>query len=191
MEDYKSELSWKTVFRNYGLCQFCKDSMVPIVLTVVFVFLAYIQDKWTIAALIEKLSGTIIGMIPDLISILIATFAIWISFFLSNAIDSIKDSEDGVKLLNELNASFLIEICFAVMGAIFTLCVLQCCWLCLKAPGYIAGVVNFLTLVTLLFMSFAILWWLVYIAKNLHNIAKFTILYHKIKSKEPKKENTK
>lgn len=181
MADYRYELSWKAVFRNYSLCQFCKDSIVPMGLSVVFVVLAYVQNEWDTAALIEKMSEKIIDIIPDFISILIATFAIWISFFLSNTIDFIKESEGGVKLLNELNASFLIEICFSIIGAIFTLCVLQCCWLHLEVSENIARIVNFLTLFVLLFMSFAILWWLVYIAKNLHNIAKFTILYKKIK----------
>lgn len=191
MADYRYELSWTAAFRNYTLCQLVKDSLVPIGLTVVFVVLAYIQDKWTVEDFIEELSKIVIGMIPDLISILIATFAIWISFFLSNTIDFIKESETGEALLHALNASFLIEIGFAVIGAIYTLCVLQCCWLRLEAPELIAGVVNFLTLFVLLFMSFALLWWLIYIAKNLHNIAKFTILYKKINAPSSKIEDTK
>lgn len=191
MVDYKSELSWKTAFRTYGFGQMCKDSKVPTVLSVIFVLLACVQDKWTLAILIEKLSSTIINIIPDFISILIASFAIWISFFLSKTIEFIKKNVKGEELLNELNASFLIEIAFSIIGMILTLCVILCCWFDFDLPECYAKVIDFFVLWILLFISFAILWWLIYIAKNLHNIAKFTILYESIKSKDSKKEDTK
>ena len=42
---------------------------------------------------------------------------------------------------------------------------------------FYATIVNTIVLFMLLFICFAVIWWLIYIAKNLHNIAKFTILY--------------
>ena len=44
----------------------------------------------------------------------------------------------------------------------------------------IAEAINTLVLLILLFVCFAVIWWLIYIAKNLHNIAKFTILYEEL-----------
>ena len=45
-----------------------------------------------------------------------------------------------------------------------------------------ALMVNTIVLFLLLFICFAVIWWLIYIAKNLHNVAKFTILYERIEN---------
>lgn len=94
-----------------------------------------------------------------------------------------KESEEGEGLLNELNASFLIEISFSIIGMLFTISVLLIAGMGFTIDEYYATIVNTIVLFILLFICFAVIWWLIYIAKNLHNIAKFTILYERIESK--------
>lgn len=177
MTDFYYELSWKAAFKAYSLKQFGKDSIIPIVLTFAFLVLSFVQKELSLASIIVKVSDMMIVILPVFISILIAAFAIWISFFLSKTIDFIKDSEDGKALLNELNASFLIEISFSVIGMLFTISALLIAEMGFNIDGNYATIVNTIVLFMLLFICFAVIWWLIYIAKNLHNIAKFTILY--------------
>lgn len=182
MTDYYYELSWKAVFKAYTLKQFFKDSVVPISLSTVFVILSCLQSVLPVVSIIEKVGDMMIALLPVFISILIAAFAIWISFFLSNTIDFIKESEDGKGLLNELNASFLIDISFSIIGMLFTISVLLIAGMGFTVDGNYATIVNTMVLFILLFICFAVIWWLIYIAKNLHNIAKFTILYKRIRN---------
>ena len=182
MTDFYYELSWKAAFKAYSLKQFVKDSIIPSVLAIAFLVLSFVQRELSLATMIVKVSDMMIVLLPVFISILIAAFAIWISFFLSNTIDFIKKSEEGKGLLNELNASFLIEISFSIIGILFTISVLFIAGMGFFIDDKYALVVNTIVLFILLFICFAVIWWLIYIAKNLHNIAKFTILYERIKN---------
>lgn len=183
MTDFYYELSWKAAFKAYSLKQFGKDSIIPLVLTIAFLVLSFVQKELLLASIIVKVCDMMIVLLPVFISILIAAFAIWISFFLSNTIDFIKESEEGEGLLNELNASFLIEISFSIIGMLFTISVLLIAGMGFTIDENYATIVNTIVLFILLFICFAVIWWLIYIAKNLHNIAKFTILYERIESK--------
>lgn len=181
MADFYYELSWKAAFKAYTLKQLIKDSIVPFFLTSVFVILSLVQDAHLLPEIIVKVCNIMVALLPAFISILIAAFAIWISFFLSNTLDFIKSSNDGKTLLNELNASFLIEIGFSIVGMLFTLSVLLISDMSFSIDENMAVIVNTGVLFLLLFICFAVIWWLVYIAKNLYNIAKFTILYQELK----------
>ena len=180
MADFNFELSWKAAFKAYTFKQFCKDSIIPLILTIAFTILTCLQEILTMPEMLSRVCDAMIALLPAFISILIAAFAIWISFFLSNTIDFIKRNNDGKILLNELNASFLIEICFSIVGMLFTLAVSFIIEMGFVIDEMIAVIINMMVLVVLLFVCFAVIWWLIYIAKNLHNIAKFTILYENI-----------
>ena len=180
MADYNYELSWMAAFKAYTAKQFGKDSLVPLILAATFTAMAYLQKTLALPAMIVKVCEIMIALLPAFISILIAAFAIWISFFLSNTIDFIKKSDDGRTLLNELNASFLIEIGFSIIGMLFVLSVLLISGMGFAIEEAIAEFINTMVLLVLLFVCFAVIWWLIYIAKNLHNIAKFTILYENL-----------
>ena len=82
-----------------------------------------------------------------------------------------------------MNASFLIEISFSIIGMLFTISVLLIAGMGFTIDDNYATIVNTVVLFILLFICFAVIWWLIYIAKNLYNIAKFTILYERIESK--------
>ena len=90
MTDFYYELSWKAAFKAYSLKQFGKDSIMPLVLTIAFLVLSFVQKELSHASIIVKVCDLMIVLLPVFISILIAAFAIWISFFLSNTIDFIK-----------------------------------------------------------------------------------------------------
>ena len=179
MTDFYYELSWKAVFRAYTLKQFCKDSTVPFILTLAFVLLACFQIALPLVSIILRVCDIMVNLLPSFISILITSFAIWISFFLSNSMDYIKKDKEGYYLLNELNASFLMEISFSIVGMLFTLSVSLISSMKFVIDNTIAEIINISVLFALLFICFAVIWWLIYIAKNLHNIAKFTILFEK------------
>ena len=100
MADFYYELSWKAAFKAYSLKQFVKDSIIPFVLAITFLVLSFIRRDLSLASIIVKVADMMIVLLPVFISILIAAFAIWISFFLSNTIDFIKKSKDGKELLN-------------------------------------------------------------------------------------------
>jgi len=182
MADFYYELSWKAAFKAYSLKQFVKDSIIPFVLAITFLVLSFIRRDLSLASIIVKVADMMIVLLPVFISILIAAFAIWISFFLSNTIDFIKKSKDGKELLNELNASFLIEISFSIIGMLFTISVLIIAGMGFFIDEHYALMVNTIVLFLLLFICFAVIWWLIYIAKNLHNVAKFAILYERIEN---------
>ena len=127
--------------------------------------------------MINKLCNMLLIILPPLLSILLASFSIWISFFLSKTFKKLEDHEEGCMVLNGLNASFLINILFMLLGLICVILINICSSFEVSVPFISDDILNTIVVSVLYFMSVEFVWLLKDIAKNLHNVAKFAILY--------------
>lgn len=173
----KYELSWKAIFDAYSLKDLLWDSKFPIVIAIVLLWLTPSQVDCNRVEMISKMCDLLLIVLPPLLSILIASFSIWISFFLSKAFEKLEGNENGRAVLYGLNASFLISILFMLFGLIITIFVRVCSNFNLSALMIDDETGNSIILVILYFMSVEFVWLLKDIAKNLHNVAKFAILF--------------
>ena len=125
-KDNKYELSWKAVFDAYSLKDMLWDSKVPIMIAIVLLWMTPSQIDCNAVEMISKMCDLLLTVIPPLLSILIASFSIWISFFLSKTFEKLEGNENGRAVLYGLNASFLITILFMLLGLIFTILISVC-----------------------------------------------------------------
>ncbi len=174
----KYELSWKAVFDSYGVRDMLNDLRWPCLMAIVLTVLTSIQTYVSKLDIIERLCDIIINILPDLISILIGAFAIWISFFLTSKFKGLSKDSDGRDVLNGLNASFLLEICMMLFSLLFVVVVDIFKRLDYSACECFAEVVNITTLFFLYLVCLNSIWLLKDIAKNLHNVARFAMLYN-------------
>lgn len=182
--DYRKELQWKAVFHYYTPCDILKDSIFPLCLSVLICLIVCFGYEGSLLDLISKYSAVIWDVMANILSIMIAAFAIWISFYMTRTFDTLKKNAYGKNALNGLNASFLVGITYMVYCLIFSIVVMEISEL--KIPCLIdcEKYINIFVLFLLVFSSLSSIWFLKDVAKNLHNVAKYTILLNDIASKE-------
>lgn len=173
----KYEMSWRAVFKAYSLKDFLWDSKMPILVTIILVLLTPSDIEFDKVEMINKMCSMLLMILPPLLSILIASFSIWISFFLSKTFEKLEEYEDGRMVLYGLNASFLINILFMLLGLICVILITICSSFQMSVPFICDDICNTIVLSVLYFMSVEFVWLLKDIAKNLHNVAKFAILF--------------
>lgn len=175
----KYELSWKAAFDAYGLKDLLWDSKIPFIISIILLLMTVSRTEFNEIEMIEKMCSLLLAVLPPLLSILIASFSIWISFFLSRTFEKLEENDNGRIVLYGLNASFLITILFMLISLIITILVYICLEFNLPALLIDNETGNVIILFVLYFLSIEFVWLLKDIAKNLHNVAKFAILFER------------
>lgn len=173
----KYELSWRAAFKAYSLKDLLWDSILPILITVILFSITVMNTGVDKIKMIDKMCSLLFIVLPPLLSILIASFSIWISFFLSKTFEKLENNEEGRMVVYGLNASFLINILFMLIGMIFVIITTICQNFELSLCPNTDDIINHIVLFVLYFMSIEYIWLLKDIAKNLHNVAKFALLF--------------
>lgn len=173
----KYELSWRAAFKAYSLKDLLWDSKWPILIAIVLVLLTPSSIELDKVVMIDKMCSLLLMVLPPLLSILIASFSIWISFFLSKTFEKLEENENGRVVLYGLNASFLINILFMLLGLVCVILITICSDFHISNPIIDDDTCNFVVLAALYFLSVEFVWLLKEMAKNLHNVAKFAILF--------------
>ena len=109
MGDNDSFFGWHRVFSVYGTKNFLLDSWCPFLLAIVLVGCGFYWGDDTYEVL-GKLLDLGIDMLPVLLSLLIAAYAIILPMFFSKTAEDIAEEEDGEVLLEELNSDFALSI---------------------------------------------------------------------------------
>lgn len=122
MKDRKKEndtTGWKTVFRLYNGKDAFKDWIIPIFLSLITVVVVYIFTPDTYKVL-TKIVDISLSILPAIVSLLLAAYAIVLTVFWSEYGKSIRRYENGRKLLMNLNSSFAAIILFMIVGLIIS-----------------------------------------------------------------------
>lgn len=175
----KKELSWNTAFKYYTPCDIAKDSIIPFLISLVLIVITCLLYCGDYLELIYSIVPVLLDIFVSLVSILLGAFAIWISFFLSKVFELLKSTDTGVKTLNALNASFLFNITFMIVGIVFLLIILFTSQMKLCVSDSVAKYINITTLFFIYFFSLEYVWLLKDVTKNLHSVAKLSVIIPK------------
>lgn len=178
-KDNKYELSWKAVFDAYSIKDLLWDSKYPLIIASFLLYITPSEMELNRIETIRDVCNIMLMILPPLLSILIASFSIWISFFLSRIFGQLDKNEMGKEVLNGLNASFLISIILLLLGVLLSIIVNICIKFNISAFVLEGNTWNCIILYFLYFMSIESVWLLKDVAKNLHNVAKFALLWGK------------
>lgn len=101
----RSLFGWKTVFRNYGWASFAKDSVLPLIVSLGLCVLMdvigadnYLQLKYLVEV------G--ISVVPAMVALILTAYTIMLTFIIGDKFSSIKGTEKGKQLIQDLNSSF-------------------------------------------------------------------------------------
>lgn len=117
MGDNDSFFGWRRVFSVYGAKNFLLDSWCPFLLAIVLVGCGFYWGDDTYEVL-GKLLDLGIDMLPVLLSLLIAAYAIILPMFCSKTADDIAEEEEGEVLLEELNSDFALSIYVSLVSVL-------------------------------------------------------------------------
>lgn len=111
---------WRSAFNVYGLKDFATDSIIPAVLSLLLIVVGIYSGADT-----YKMLGAVfsLGMsiIPVMISLLIAAYAILLSMFCSKTANDIAELEGGKELLANLNSDFAVSIYVSIVSILVIL----------------------------------------------------------------------
>lgn len=174
MEKKHSIFGWDSVFRSYTNHDLIKDSIFPVLAAVTITAISYLGEK---DMLVELFKVITIGLsvVPVMLSILLAAYAILMSMYWSPICEKMKHNAKGNKLLNRLNSSFAAAIKIICFGVLYLLIVNSIGTVNMPFHIIPPSIINGLLLVISLYFILFSIWIMKDIAISIYNFASFTI----------------
>ena len=105
MKKQISLFGWKAILRNYGWTSFWLDSILPLIVSLCLCTLMYTKDV-DILLQLKHLVGEGISIVPTMVALIMILYTIFVNFTINNKFASIKKTEEGRQLIQDLNSSF-------------------------------------------------------------------------------------
>jgi uncharacterized membrane protein len=118
MNEERKLFGWKGVFSNYTVSDILKDCIWPAVCTAVVIIILHISPDVNNRLVLEKVISSSITVLPCILSLLIASYSIFLSTFQTGLGKNTMKNEKGKKIYKNLNASFAGTI-FAIIVTLF------------------------------------------------------------------------
>lgn len=176
-KDSNNYFGWKNVNKNYTLCDFIVDSLIPVFISLVITFFLGYSDV-SMLDMIIYVTSTGISVIPVMLSLLLSAYAILMTMYWGSIGKELqKNKENGIPLLKGLNASFAKAIYIMVISILFILIVSYVSRLELSVFNQIinAFYVNMIVFFLLVYLIFFSVWIIKDIVINIYNIGQFSL----------------
>ena len=95
----------KTMLKNYGWKNFGQDSILPLIVSLGLCTLMYVKEA-DILLQLKHLVGVGISIVPTMVALIMILYTIFVNFTINNKFASIKKTEEGRQLIQDLNSSF-------------------------------------------------------------------------------------
>lgn len=147
----KTEFGWVAVFRHYGICSLLEDSILPGILSV----LLFLLLEWGDANIREQLDFLLdIGfmVVPVMISLVLAAYAILLSYILSDSVSKVVEEEDGKEFIADLNSGFAAYLFISIIAIV--LMIIVSCVLHFEIDCDYTNIVNSIVFISISFLLF-------------------------------------
>lgn len=112
--NHKSEFGWGAVLRHYGFKSLLKDSVLPLCLSITILFLITINEV-DVKSQLEKLLSIGFTIVPVMISLVLAAYAILLSYILSESVSKIIENDSGRDFIADLNSGFAAYLFISII----------------------------------------------------------------------------
>ena len=176
MSNSVSDFGWRAARKEYTYKSILCDSIIPAIISVsILCTVLYFKiDTYNALSSLLKLS---ISILPTMLSLLLAGYAILISVYCSGFSEKIKEldkkegNQRGKRLMIGINSSFAIAILVMIMGVFSCFISSFICSLEIEAPVYLnCAMINSSVLLVILFLSSFSIWVIKDITINIYNI---------------------
>ena len=126
MSSIKSEFGWKSLLHYYGGKGFFRDSILPIVISIVICIGTFFSDKEALEIL-KIITGLSNEIVPAMIGLVLAAYTVLLTFFTGESFKKATETDDGKKFIKGINAGFaacltLLSIC-VIVSIIIAVCI--------------------------------------------------------------------
>lgn len=105
------------VIKNYGWNGFFKDSIIPMIISIVLCIIIYLTEN-DITIQIKFLLNLGISVVPSMTAFILAAYTIMLSFIFGKAKDKLKQTEEGRKLIKSINGGFAACLLLSILTII-------------------------------------------------------------------------
>ena len=179
---------WKSIFENYTFKDAFKDCIYPSCMSLILTLLITFSSPDIFVSL-QKIITWSISIIPNILVLLLAGYAIVLTVSWSDYGKSIRKYEAGKRLLYNINSSYAAAILIMVITLLLNLTIDLIASFEVVVPVAISKYVNLITvffLITLLIFS---IWLLKDIAINIFNLGQTSSLFDNETNEIQEKEN--
>lgn len=156
MDRQKSSVfGWNSVFRNYGICSFILDSIIPFILSTGLIMSIILLNKDAINIL-KWLIGIAITIVPSMIGLILAAYTILLNFFTNNAIKNACNKNKGKNFVQKLNSCFAVSLLAATISIVSTIIISSV--LQLEIQSKFANIINYFAIGGVSFFLFFTVW---------------------------------
>lgn len=169
----KDEFGWRSVFKTYTARYIAIDSLVPVFLSILMLISNFVSDI-PIYHSLGVVIDLAISIIPTIVSLVLAAYAILLSIYCSDILNDLKSDNEGMSLLSGLNSAFVV--CMIVMFAGIFFSIIFKYIYSLKIQFIYSDYVNTVAIFLLLYLLFFSIWSMKDIVINIYNLSKATLL---------------
>ncbi len=108
---------WKRAIANYSFTEFCKDSIIPTLITLSLVIIGLHSDT-DFLQLLGLLLDIGLAVIPAMVALILAAYTLILTVFLGSTFEKVKKEKDGKELIAAINASFAMSLLFSTLTLI-------------------------------------------------------------------------
>lgn len=96
---------WRVFLCNYGFKGFFTDSILPAIISIILCVIIYLNNL-NVFIQIKHLVEVGLDVVPAIVTLILAAYAILLTFIISDSFKKVKNTEGGNKLIKKLNSSF-------------------------------------------------------------------------------------
>ena len=117
MRSKKSEFGWSAVFRHYGVWSLFQDGAFPAIVSTGILILMFVYEV-DFREQLENLLNIGFMIVPVMISLVLAAYAILLSYILSDSVSKVIENDDGKNFVADLNSGFASYLFFSVLAIV-------------------------------------------------------------------------
>jgi hypothetical protein len=110
---------WKSVFASYTMSDALKDCKYPIFISLFLTIIIVVNSSDIFVSLDKIVSGTL-SILPDILALLLAGYAIVLTLFWSDYGKNIRKYPAGRQLLKNINSSYAATVLIMVIALLFS-----------------------------------------------------------------------
>lgn len=163
---------WPAAIQDYSWSSILEDSFIPLIISVTLLFII-LYEKIEIYLALSSIVSLSLQIIPIMLSLILAGYAIILTLYTSTAILDVKKSKVGNNLLIKINASFPMAIIIMILGIFASLVSSFILSLKIKSPAFISeDFINSVAFVLIMFLLVFSIRIIKDVTINIYNLGK-------------------
>jgi uncharacterized membrane protein len=175
-DNSKNRFGWKIVFENYTIWDIFKDCKYPSCISLILTLMIFFASS-NIFVSLQRIISWSIGIIPNVLALLLAGYAIVLTVFWSDYGKNIRKYKSGRKLLNNINSSYAATTLIMAITILLNLTIDLIASFEISASVTISRCVNTMAIFFIITLLTFSIWLLKDITINIFNLGQASSIF--------------